>query len=170
MHRILIRYHEQSTLGFARVSHFKKEEIAQINAWLESLPPKEQPIELLKWANSTLARSTWVQFTSFGMWSDVYYFAGMHSCTRTCIYKCAYAYQCRAVDHRLRVWRGMCVCVGPSGIVVTDLLNKLGLLSMTKVIMIDTLHLFPETYDLMEKAQDFFGLKENGLIFRFLIY
>ncbi len=35
--------------------------------------------------------------------------------------------------------------------------------------MIDTLHLFPETYDLMEKARDFFGLHENGRIFRFVL-
>ena len=55
---------------------------------------------------------------------------------------------------------------GPSGIVVTDLLRKLGLLNKTKVVMIDTLHLFPETYDLMGKARDFFGLHENGKIFR----
>jgi 3'-phosphoadenosine 5'-phosphosulfate sulfotransferase (PAPS reductase)/FAD synthetase len=32
--------------------------------------------------------------------------------------------------------------------------------------MIDTLHLFPETYDLMEKARDYFKLHTNGLIFR----
>lgn len=55
---------------------------------------------------------------------------------------------------------------GPSGIVVTDLLRKLGLLNETKVVMIDTLHLFPETYDLMERAREFFGLHKNGKIFR----
>ena len=38
--------------------------------------------------------------------------------------------------------------------------------TQTKVIMIDTLHLFPETYDLMEKARDYFKLHTNGLIFR----
>jgi len=107
-------------LGIARTSVFNKEEITKTNAWLESLPPAEQPTELLKWAHKTIAANTWVQFTSFG----------------------------------------------PSGIVVTDLLRKLGLLNETKVIMIDTLHLFPETYDLMEKARDFFGLHENGKIFR----
>ena len=55
---------------------------------------------------------------------------------------------------------------GPSGIVVTDLLRKMRLLTETKVVMIDTLHLFPETYDLMEKARDFFGLHTIGRIFR----
>jgi 3'-phosphoadenosine 5'-phosphosulfate sulfotransferase (PAPS reductase)/FAD synthetase len=49
---------------------------------------------------------------------------------------------------------------------VTDLLKKLGMLNQTKVVMIDTLHLFPETYDLMQRARNFFGLKANGLVFR----
>jgi hypothetical protein len=57
---------------------------------------------------------------------------------------------------------------GPSGIVVTDMLKKMQLLTETKVVMIDTLHLFPETYDLMEKARDFYELHENGRIFRLI--
>ena len=62
-----------------------------------------------------------------------------------------------------------CMVAGPSGIVVTDLLRKMRLLTETnvvKVVMIDTLHLFPETYDLMENAREFFGLHTIGRIFR----
>ena len=62
----LIPVNAQTTLGIARTSIFKKEEIAKMNAWLEGLPPAEQPIELLKWAHKTIAADTWVQFTSFG--------------------------------------------------------------------------------------------------------
>ena len=54
------------TLGLAKTSIFNREEIVATNAWLESLPPAEQPIELLKWADKTLAPGSWVQFTSFG--------------------------------------------------------------------------------------------------------
>lgn len=54
-------------LGIARTSVFNKEEITKTNAWLESLPPAEQPTELLKWAHKTIAANTWVQFTSFGV-------------------------------------------------------------------------------------------------------
>jgi hypothetical protein len=62
----LIPVNAQTTLGIARTSIFKKEEIAKTNAWLEGLPPAEQPIELLKWAHKTIAADTWVLFTSFG--------------------------------------------------------------------------------------------------------
>ncbi len=53
-------------MGLAELSDFKPEEIAKTNAWLESLPAAEQPVELLKWVNQTLAPGSWVQFTSFG--------------------------------------------------------------------------------------------------------
>eukprot|EP00434_Breviolum_minutum_P027803 symbB.v1.2.024590.t1/scaffold2338.1/size81926/3 len=36
---------------------------------------------------------------------------------------------------------------GPSGMVIIDMLNELGLLEETPVVMIDTLHLFPESYE-----------------------
>lgn len=53
-------------MGLAELSDFKPEEIAKTNAWLEGLPAAEQPVELLKWVNQTLAPGAWVQFTSFG--------------------------------------------------------------------------------------------------------
>ena len=56
----------QAALGWTRLSTFNREEIAAANAWLESLPPAEQPVELLKWAHKTLEPGSWVQFTSFG--------------------------------------------------------------------------------------------------------
>ena len=139
----------QAALGLARLPVFNRDEIVATNRWLESLSPEEQPMELLRWAHKTLAPGTWAQFTSFGE----------NSLT---------------TPSKLRIplivsnaYCGLChPRAGPSGIVVTDMLRKLGLLNETKVIMIDTLHLFPETYDLMEKARDFFGLHGNGLVFR----
>jgi 3'-phosphoadenosine 5'-phosphosulfate sulfotransferase (PAPS reductase)/FAD synthetase len=57
---------------------------------------------------------------------------------------------------------------GPTGIVLTDHLVKLGLMNLTRVVMIDTLHLFPETYELVHRAYSFFGLEQRGKIFRYL--
>ena len=109
-----------ATLGLVGGSPLNRDEIARTNAWLEGLPPAEQPVALLRWANRTLQPSRWAQFTSFG----------------------------------------------PSGIVITDLLARLKLLNETQVVMIDTLHLFPETHELLKRARDFFGLHANGKVFR----
>jgi phosphoadenosine phosphosulfate reductase len=42
---------------------------------------------------------------------------------------------------------------GPTGIVILDHLEQLGLLPQVPVVTIDTLHLFPQTYELVERAR-----------------
>ena len=46
---------------------------------------------------------------------------------------------------------------GPTGIVILDHLERLGLLPQVPVVTIDTLHLFPETYELVERARARWG-------------
>ena len=48
---------------------------------------------------------------------------------------------------------------GPTGIVVTHMLKKMDLIpSRARILTIDTLHLFPETHELVERCTSFFGL------------
>jgi len=51
---------------------------------------------------------------------------------------------------------------GPQGIALLHHMQELDLIRHTHVVTIDTLHLFPETYDLIAKAKDFFKLGDNG--------
>ncbi|CAK9093741.1 unnamed protein product [Durusdinium trenchii] len=41
---------------------------------------------------------------------------------------------------------------GPSGMVILDLLDRLGLLEETRIVTIDTLHLFPESYEHLQNV------------------
>ncbi|KAJ1477969.1 hypothetical protein T484DRAFT_1819281 [Baffinella frigidus] len=54
---------------------------------------------------------------------------------------------------------------GPTGIVVTHLLRKLGISQSAQYLTIDTLHLFPQTYELMERCKAFFGLQDVLKVF-----
>jgi phosphoadenosine phosphosulfate reductase len=53
---------------------------------------------------------------------------------------------------------------GPTGIVILDHLEQLGLLPQVPVVTIDTLHLFPETHQLVERARA--RWESKGLVLR----
>ena len=50
---------------------------------------------------------------------------------------------------------------GPTGIAVTHLMRKMGISESARYLTIDTLHLFPQTYELMERCKAFFGLEDH---------
>ncbi|CAK9093746.1 unnamed protein product [Durusdinium trenchii] len=61
---------------------------------------------------------------------------------------------------------------GPSGMVILDLLDRLGLLEETRIVTIDTLHLFPESYEHLQnvtrrypkmKLQTFYPKEMHGM-------
>jgi len=47
---------------------------------------------------------------------------------------------------------------GPSGLVALDLMSKMNLLDKAQIATVDTLHLFPETYELVRAVKKHFGL------------
>jgi len=57
---------------------------------------------------------------------------------------------------------------GPQGIALLHHIQKLDLIRHTRIVTVDTLHLFPETYDLIAKAKDFFKLGDNLKVYKSL--
>ena len=50
---------------------------------------------------------------------------------------------------------------GPTGLVILDILSQLNMLKDVPIITMDTLHLFPESYEFYETVQSYYGIKSN---------
>ena len=108
-----------------------RNEIEDANRRIEALPAEEQPAEVLKWANTKMPRK----------WAIVTRYVRLHS----------------LLPDFTEVFLGS---FGLSGIAITHMTQSIMNIESVPVISIDTLHLFPETYELVERIRKQFKLKQ----------